>query len=100
CGTRADEQLTDTETNLACSLNRDKPTGLAPHRRGKTFRCWQIHRSMRLMKHTVLTAMAACFLLAATAGSAQATEVGYGRKLGLGFVLGDPTGLSGKYWRS
>ena len=50
------------------------------------------------MKHTVLTAMAACFLLAATAGSAQATEVGYGRKLGLGFVLGDPTGLSGKYW--
>lgn len=50
------------------------------------------------MKHTVLTAMVAGLLLAATGGSAQATEVGYGRKLGLGFVLGDPTGLSGKYW--
>jgi hypothetical protein len=29
---------------------------------------------------------------------AEATEVGYGRNLGLGFVLGDPTGFVGKYW--
>ena len=30
--------------------------------------------------------------------SAQATEVGYGRNLGLGFELGDPTGFTGKSW--
>jgi hypothetical protein len=53
---------------------------------------------MALMKHTFLGAIVAALLLAATAGSAHATEVGYGRKLGIGFVLGDPTGLSGKYW--
>ena len=29
-----------------------------------------------------------------------ATEVGYGRKFGLGFMIGDPTGLSGKLWVS
>jgi hypothetical protein len=33
-----------------------------------------------------------------SARTAQATEVGYGRKFGLGFVIGDPTGLSAKYW--
>ena len=26
------------------------------------------------------------------------TEVGYGRKFGLGFMVGDPTGLTGKLW--
>jgi hypothetical protein len=26
------------------------------------------------------------------------TEVGYGRTFGLGFMIGDPTGLSGKLW--
>ena len=50
------------------------------------------------MKHWFLAAMVAALLLAATPGSSQATEVGYGRKLGLGFILGDPTGISGKYW--
>ena len=50
------------------------------------------------MKCTVVTTLLAAFLLAAGARSASATEVGYGRKIGLGFVLGDPTGLSGKYW--
>ena len=50
------------------------------------------------MKCTVVTTLLALFLLAASARSASATEVGYGRKIGLGFVLGDPTGLSGKYW--
>jgi hypothetical protein len=32
--------------------------------------------------------------------SANATEVGYNRKFGLGFMLGDPTGITGKYWVS
>jgi hypothetical protein len=50
------------------------------------------------MKCTVLTTLLAVFLLAAGARSASATEVGYNRKIGLGFILGDPTGLSGKYW--
>ena len=52
------------------------------------------------MKPTILTTLLAAFLLAAGARAASATEVGYGRKLGLGFVLGDPTGLSAKYWVS
>jgi len=32
------------------------------------------------------------------AGAAHATEVGYSRQIGLGAVVGDPTGLSGKFW--
>jgi hypothetical protein len=47
--------------------------------------------------------VATCLALALTAGavrSAEATEVGYNRNFGLGFVLGDPTGLVGKYWVS
>jgi hypothetical protein len=36
--------------------------------------------------------------LAVMAGSASATEVGYGRKFGLGVVIGAPTGLTGKAW--
>jgi hypothetical protein len=31
-------------------------------------------------------------------GAAKATEVGYGRNFGLGFILGNPTGLSAKWW--
>ena len=50
------------------------------------------------MKHTVLTTVLAGLLLALGARSARATEVGYGRKLGIGFVLGDPTGVTGKVW--
>jgi hypothetical protein len=50
------------------------------------------------MKRTILTALVAVSLLAAIAGSAKATEVGYGRKFGLGVVLGDPTGLTAKWW--
>ena len=50
------------------------------------------------MKCTVLTTLLAAFLLAASATPAVATEVGYGRKLGIGFILGDPTGVSAKYW--
>jgi hypothetical protein len=53
------------------------------------------------MKRTLLTTIVAAFLLVGGAmKSAQATEVGYGRKFGLGFVLGDPTGLSAKLWVS
>lgn len=50
------------------------------------------------MKRTVLTILAAALVWAAVGGSAQATEVGYGRKFGLGVVLGAPTGLSAKLW--
>jgi hypothetical protein len=38
----------------------------------------------------------AVVLLASSAASA--TEVGYGRKFGLGLEIGDPTGLTGKLW--
>ena len=50
------------------------------------------------MKRTILTALLAATLLTSIAGSAHATEVGYGRKFGLGFVIGDPTGLTAKWW--
>jgi len=50
------------------------------------------------MKRTLLTTFAAALLLAVVGQSAQATEVGYSRKFGLGIVIGDPTGLSGKLW--
>ena len=45
------------------------------------------------MKYTVITTFLALFLIVAGTRSASATEVGYGRKIGLGFVLGDPTGI-------
>ena len=54
--------------------------------------------TIRAMKRTILAAVVAATLLTVIGQSAQATEVGYGRKFGLGFVLGDPTGLSAKYW--
>ena len=50
------------------------------------------------MKRTILTALFAVSLLAAIGGKADATEVGYGRKFGLGVVIGDPTGLTAKWW--
>src|SRR5450432_717447 len=50
------------------------------------------------MKRTLLTAFAALILWAAIGQTAQATEVGYSRKFGLGVVIGDPTGLSAKLW--
>ena len=53
---------------------------------------------MGAMKRTILTALAAMSLLAAIAGSANATEVGYSRKFGLGVEVGAPTGLTGKAW--
>jgi hypothetical protein len=54
------------------------------------------------MKRTLLTALTSVFLagllLTAAARPAHATDVGYGRKFGLGVVLGDPAGISAKYW--
>jgi hypothetical protein len=54
------------------------------------------------MKRTFIKAFFTAFvtvvLLAGAVRTASATEVGYGRKFGLGFVLGDPTGLSAKLW--
>lgn len=50
------------------------------------------------MRRTLVTAFAAAVLLVVAVRTAEATEVGYGRKFGLGVALGDPTGLSAKYW--
>jgi hypothetical protein len=50
------------------------------------------------MKRTILAAAVAASLVAAFGASAQATEVGYSRKFGLGGQLGDPTGLTAKLW--
>jgi hypothetical protein len=50
----------------------------------------------------ILTASIFCVVVMAavlgTARTANATEVGYGRKFGLGFEIGDPTGLTAKLW--
>ena len=43
-------------------------------------------------------ALATTLLLVGARDLAHATEVGYSRKYGLGAVVGDPTGLSGKVW--
>jgi hypothetical protein len=37
-------------------------------------------------------------VVACAGGVARATEVGYSRQYGIGAVVGDPTGLSGKVW--
>jgi hypothetical protein len=37
-------------------------------------------------------------VLVCASGVAHSTEVGYSRRYGLGAVVGDPTGLSGKLW--
>ena len=50
------------------------------------------------MKRTIVSALVAASLLAIFAQSAEATEVGYNRKFGLGVVIGAPTGLTGKVW--
>ena len=50
------------------------------------------------MKRTIVSALVAASLLAAIVKPADATEVGYGRKFGLGVMIGDPTGLSAKLW--
>jgi hypothetical protein len=43
-------------------------------------------------------ALVVAAVLLGSARTANATDVGYGRKFGIGFMLGDPTGLSAKLW--
>jgi hypothetical protein len=50
------------------------------------------------MRRTLITAFVAAILVVGAVRTANATEVGYGRKFGLGFMVGDPTGLSAKLW--
>jgi hypothetical protein len=54
------------------------------------------------MRRTLTSALfggiVAVVILAGTAGTANATDVGYGRKFGLGFQIGDPTGITAKLW--
>jgi hypothetical protein len=50
------------------------------------------------MRRALITTLAAVMLTACFVQSANATEVGYSRKAGAGLVLGDPTGLTGKFW--
>jgi hypothetical protein len=52
-----------------------------------------------MRRKLVITCLAVLLGLGA-ARSAHATEVGYNRTFGLGFELGDPTGIVGKYWVS
>ena len=43
-------------------------------------------------------AMAEVGNVAGTARTSNETDVGYTRKFGLGFMVGDPTGLTAKLW--
>jgi hypothetical protein len=52
----------------------------------------------RMNRLSTTTTLAAVLTFVGFVGSARATEVGYGRNLGLGFELGNPTGFVGKYW--
>jgi hypothetical protein len=52
------------------------------------------------MKRTLLATSIVAVLVAGAINTASATEVGYGRKFGLGIELGDPTGIVGKLWLS
>jgi hypothetical protein len=54
----------------------------------------------RLLIIAQLATLAAIISTFGASGTAHATEVGYGRNFGLGFELGDPTGIVGKYWVS
>jgi hypothetical protein len=57
------------------------------------------NRSFRVDRLGVLGALMV-ISLGAWARPARATEVGYQRQYGVGVMLGDPTGLSGKAWVS
>jgi hypothetical protein len=51
------------------------------------------------MRRTLITVcFAALVLLGGLLGTARATDVGYGRKFGLGIELGDTSGVTAKYW--
>ena len=53
-----------------------------------------------MRRKLVFTCLAAAIFGVVASRSAEATEVGYNRNFGLGFELGDPTALVGKYWVS
>lgn len=55
-------------------------------------------RTLTAMKRLVAITSFAAVLVSALVAPAGATEVGYGRNLGLGIELGNPTGFVGKYW--
>jgi hypothetical protein len=50
------------------------------------------------MRGNLRSIAGALAIVVCASGVARATEVGYSRKYGLGAVVGDPTGLSGKVW--
>ncbi|HEX4404997.1 MAG TPA: hypothetical protein VH560_09225 [Polyangia bacterium] len=53
---------------------------------------------MRATLTVAKTAVLVGLLVASSSGTAHATEVGYNRTFGLGFELGDPTGITAKLW--
>jgi hypothetical protein len=53
---------------------------------------------LRVTRLTAAIFAVGTLILSSVPGTAHATEVGYGRKYGLGIILGDPTGISGKAW--
>src|SRR5580765_5861261 len=54
----------------------------------------------RVTKVAAVLVAVGTLVLSSVPGTAHATEVGYSRKYGLGIILGDPTGISGKAWVS
>jgi len=50
------------------------------------------------MRRTLIATLMAAALLLGQLGAAHATDVGYSRRAGAGLVLGDPTGVTGKFW--
>jgi len=52
------------------------------------------------MRNHLLAAMFVVGGFLAGTGTAHATQVGYGKNLGVGLMFGDPTGITGKYWLS
>lgn len=52
------------------------------------------------MKRSVVIPFVVALVSVGAVSAAQATEVGYSRKFGLGVAVGDPTGLVGKVWVS
>jgi hypothetical protein len=55
---------------------------------------------LRRVERRRLAGALALIVLGVCAGRARATEVGTQRQIGVGVMLGDPTGLSGKAWVS
>jgi hypothetical protein len=46
----------------------------------------------------LFSVLVAAVVLLGASRTASATEVGYNRKFGLGFMVGDPTGITAKLW--